>query len=174
MCSRLGPGGLAPLVSCPSFVPIARLRRESRLGVNPTSEESSRVLMAFFMLELLREGQLLVSRRELQEKGVLEVDCPVCLGQLDGVDGEVTFHVLQCGHRCEAARTCTAPPRPRACVDADAKVDHLTRARARAPIASVAGSTRSVCSNSRRRPKPAAASSARFAVARQTLRTSLC
>ena len=130
MCSRLGLGGLAPLVWL-TFVPIARLRRESRLGVNPTSEESSRVLMAFFMLELLREGQLLVSRRELQEKGVLEVDCPVCLGQLDGVDGEVTFHVLQCGHRCEAARTCTAPPRPRACVDADAKVDHLTRARAR-------------------------------------------
>ena len=172
MCSRLGLGGLAPLVWL-TFVPLARLRREGRLGLNPTSEESSRVLMAYFMLETLREGRVLESRRELQEKGVLEVDCPVCLGCLAGGNGVVKFHVLQCGHRCEDARTCTAPPRPRACVDADAKVDHLTRARARAPIASVAGSTRSVCSNSRRRPKPAAASSARFAVARHTLRASL-
>lgn len=130
MCSRLGPGGLAPLVLL-TFVPLARLRREGRLGLNPTSEESSRVLMAFFMLETLREGRVLESRRELQEKGVLEVDCPVCLGCLAGVNGVVTFHVLQCGHRCEDARTCTAPPRPRARVDADAKVDHLTRARAR-------------------------------------------
>ena len=130
MCSRLGLGGLAPLVWL-TFVPLARLRREGRLGLNPTSEESSRVLMAYFMLETLREGRVLESRRELQEKGVLEVDCPVCLGCLAGVNGVVTFHVLQCGHRCEDARTCTAPPRPRACVDADAKVDHLTRARAR-------------------------------------------
>lgn len=129
MCRRLGPGDLAPLVLL-TFVPLARLRREGRLGVNPTSEESSRVLMAFFMLETLREGRVLESRRELQEKGVLEVDCPVCLGCLAGVNGVVTFHVLQCGHRCEDARTCTAPPRPRARVDADAKVDHLTRARA--------------------------------------------
>ena len=172
MCSRLGLGGLAPLVWL-TFVPLARLRREGRLGLNPTSEESSRVLMAYFMLETLREGRVLESRRELQEKGVLEVDCPVCLGCLAGGNGVVKFHVLQCGHRCEDARTCNALPRPRACVDADAKVDHLTRARARAPIASVAGSTRSVCSNSRRRQKPAAASGARFAVARHTLRKSL-
>ena len=64
MSSRLGPGGLAPLVLL-TFVPLARLRREGRLGLNPTSEESSRVLMAYFMLETLREGRVLELKREI-------------------------------------------------------------------------------------------------------------
>ena len=93
---------------------------------NPSSEESSRVNMAYFMLAMLRMGGVLASRTELQDKGVLEVDCPVCLGQLGEGNGFVTFHLLECGHRCEAARTCAVPlpsRHPRACVGADVKVD---------------------------------------------------
>ena len=73
---------------------------------NPASDESSRVNMAYFMLAMLRMGGVLASRTELQDKGVLDPDCPVCLGQLGGGNGFVTFHLLECGHRCEAARTC--------------------------------------------------------------------
>jgi hypothetical protein len=74
------------------------------------SDETSGVMMAYYMMAILRMGGLLASRRELQDRGVLELDCPVCLGQLDGRKGLVTFHVLECGHRCEAARTCAVPP----------------------------------------------------------------
>ena len=69
------------------------------------SDETSGVMMAYYMMAILRMGGVLASRRELQDKGVLEVDCPVCLGQLCGGEGRVIFHVLECGHRCEAART---------------------------------------------------------------------
>jgi hypothetical protein len=69
------------------------------MAEKPCSEESSRVLMAYFMLEILREGGALATRMELQDKGVLDVDCPVCLGQLAARNGLVTFHILECGHR---------------------------------------------------------------------------
>ena len=62
------------------------------------------------MLAMLRMGGVLASRTELQDKGVLEVDCPVCLGQLAARNGLVTFHILECGHRCEIARTRAFPP----------------------------------------------------------------
>jgi hypothetical protein len=48
--------------------------------------------MAYLMLAMLRMGGVLASRTELQDKGVLEVDCPVCLGQLGEGNGFVTFH----------------------------------------------------------------------------------
>ena len=83
------------------------------------SDETSGVMMAYFMIGILRVAGVLASRRELQDKGVLEVDCPVCLGQLCGGEGRVIFHVLECGHRCEAARTGSFP------AGDDAKVDHL-------------------------------------------------
>ena len=38
--------------------------------------------------------------------GVVDVDCPVCLGVLKAGEGVVTFHILECGHRC------AAPPFP--------------------------------------------------------------
>ena len=85
--------------------------------------------MAYFMLAMLRMGGVLASRTELQDKGVLDPDCPVCLGQLGGGNGFVTFHLLECGHRCEAARTCAVrAPHVRA-FDTDAKVELLTLAR---------------------------------------------
>jgi len=109
VCSRLGLGGHAPLVLLTPVL-TARPRSEGQLVENPSSEESSRVNMAYFMLAMLRMGGVLASRTELQDKGVLEVDCPVCLGQLGEGNGFVTFHLLECGHRCEAARTCAVPP----------------------------------------------------------------
>ena len=43
--------------------------------------------------------------------GVVDVDCPVCLGVLKAGEGVVTFHILECGHRCAAPPfTCTAFP----------------------------------------------------------------
>ena len=47
------------------------------MAEKPCSEESSRVLMAYFMLEILREGGALATRMELQDKGVLDADCHV-------------------------------------------------------------------------------------------------
>jgi hypothetical protein len=46
---------------------------------------------------------------------VLEVDCPVCLGQLTSGNGFVTFNLLECGHRCEAALTCAVCEAARTC-----------------------------------------------------------
>jgi hypothetical protein len=152
----------------------ARSRSEGQLVENPASDESSRVNMAYFMLAMLRMGGVLASRTELQDKGVLDPDCPVCLGQLGGGNGFVTFHLLECGHRCEAARTCAVwAPHVRA-FDTDAKVELLTLARV--PVACVAGSTRTACSKSRRRQMPPAAcwsARARFAVARHDPRAPL-
>ena len=83
--------------------------------MNMASDETSRVLMVYFMLGMLRMGGVIAERMELQDKGVLEVDCPVCLGQLGGGEGRVIFHVLECGHRCEAARTCAVCEAARTC-----------------------------------------------------------
>ncbi|KOO29972.1 hypothetical protein Ctob_013021 [Chrysochromulina tobinii] len=82
-----------------STSPDEAMQMERRLGVNLCSEESSRVLTAYFMLAMLRGCGALASRKELQDKGVLEVDCPVCLGQFKAGNGVVIFHVLECGHR---------------------------------------------------------------------------
>jgi hypothetical protein len=139
---------------------------------NPSSEESSLVNMAYFMLAMLRMGGVLASRTELQDKGVLEVDCPVCLGQLGEGNGFVTFHLLECGHRCEAARTCAVPPPTcgRQC-----RRQSRPPFPSRGPIACVAGSTRNACSKSRRRQMPQAATCARArsAVARHDPRAPL-
>jgi hypothetical protein len=83
--------------------------------MNMASDETSRVLMVYFMLGMLRMGGVIAERMELQDKGVLEVDCPVCLGQLTSGNGFVPFHLLECGHRCEAARTCAACEAARTC-----------------------------------------------------------
>ena len=83
--------------------------------MNMASDETSRVLMVYFMLGMLRMGGVIAERMELQDKGVLEVDCPVCLGQLTSGNGFVTFHLLECGHRCEAARTCAVCEAARTC-----------------------------------------------------------
>jgi hypothetical protein len=136
------------------------------------SDETSGVMMAYYMMAILRMGGVLASRRELQDRGVLELDCPVCLGQLDGRKGLVTFHVLECGHRCEAARTCAVPP-----PTCGRRCRRQSRAPllSRVPIACVAGSTRSAFSKSRRRQMPQAATCARArsAVARHDPRAPL-
>ena len=134
------------------------------------SDETSGVMMAYYMMAILRMGGVLASRRELQDRGVLELDCPVCLGQLDGRKGLVTFHVLECGHRCEAARTGSFP------AGDDAKVGHLPPSPPpHPPFACVAGSTRNACSKSRGRQMPPAAlcAGARSAVARHAPGTAL-
>ena len=95
-------GDLAPLVADRRGV-APPARREGRLAVAPCSEESSRVLSAYYIVAFLRGCAVLASRRELQDKGVLEPDCPVCLDMLATGNNVVTFHVLECGHRCEAA-----------------------------------------------------------------------
>ena len=171
MCSRLGLGGHAPLVLL-TRVLTARPRSEGQLVENPSSEESSRVNMAYFMLAMLRMGGVLASRTELQDKGVLEVDCPVCLGQLGEGNGFVTFHLLECGHRCEAARTCAVPPPT--CVRRCRRQSRPPLP-SRVPIACVAGSTRNACSKSRRRQMPPAVTCARArsAVARHDPRAPL-
>jgi hypothetical protein len=63
------------------------------------------VLSAYFIVTILRMSGVLASRRELQKKGVLEPDCPVCLDMLTAGNGVVTFQLLECGHRCEAVAT---------------------------------------------------------------------
>ena len=130
------------------------------------SDETSGVMMAYFMIGILRKFGVLASRLELQDRGVLEVDCPVCLGQLGGGEGRVIFHVLECGHRCEAARTGSFP------AGDDAFFGHLPPHR---PFACVAGSTRNACSESRGRQMPPAAwcAGARSAVARHAPGTGL-
>jgi hypothetical protein len=131
MCAGASAWAALHLVICLTCSPPAC--RERRLGVNKCSEESSRVLTAYFMLAMLRGCGALASRKELQDKGVLEVDCPVCLGQFKAGNGVVIFHVLECGHRYEATLTCAFPRPmshdPRACVGADAKVDRPIPAR---------------------------------------------
>ena len=84
----------------------------------PCSEESCRVFSAHYIVAFLRGCAVLASRRELQNKGVLEPDCPVCLDMLAAGNGVVTFHILECGHRCEAVAavrllTTTQPPHGR-------------------------------------------------------------
>jgi len=170
MCAGASAWAALHLVICLTCSPPAC--RERRLGVNLCSEESSRVLTAYFMLAMLRGCGALASRKELQDKGVLEVDCPVCLGQLGGGEGRVIFHVLECGHRCEAARTCAVPP-----PTCGRRCRRQSRAPllSRVPIACVAGSTRSAFSKSRRRQMPQAATCARArsAVARHDPRAPL-
>jgi hypothetical protein len=64
---------------------------------------------------MLRSGGVLASRRELQDKGVLQVGR---LGQpASGGRLRHLLRVRECEHRCEAARTRAVPrPLPRACV----------------------------------------------------------
>ena len=91
-------------------LPTDRARREGRLAAYPCSDESCRVFSAHYLGWILREGEVLASRQALQSTGVVDVDCPVCLGVCLGVlkagEGVVTFHILECGHRC------AAPPFP--------------------------------------------------------------
>ncbi len=86
----------------------------------PCSEESCRVFSAHYIVAFLRGCAVLASRRELQHKGVLEPDCPVCLDMLAAGNGVVTFRMLECGHRCEAVAavrplTATQSPHGRMC-----------------------------------------------------------
>ena len=168
----LSLGDLAPLVADPRGV-APPARREGRLAVAPCSEESSRVLSAHYIVAFLRGCAVLASRRELQDKGVLEPDCPVCLDMLAAGNSVVTFHVLECGHRCEAAAamrllTTTQPPHGRMC----SVPGHHPHARS--PAACVAGSTKSACSRSRRRgPRLARCACARSAESRRAPRTPL-
>ena len=139
----------------------------------PCSEESCRVFSAHYIVAFLRGCAVLASRRELQNKGVLEPDCPVCLDMLAAGNGVVTFHVLECGHRCEAAAavrllTATQSPHGRMC----SVPGHHPHARS--PAACVAGSTKSACSRSRRRgPRLARCACARSAESRRAPRTPL-
>ena len=87
-------------------LPTDRARREGRLAAYPCSDESCRVFSAHYLGWILREGEVLASRQALQSTGVVDVDCPVCLGVLRAGEGVVTFHILECGHRC------AAPPFP--------------------------------------------------------------
>ena len=108
MCAGASAWAALHIMICLTCSPLTC--RERRMAEKPCSEESSRVLMAYFMLEILREGGALATRMALQDKGVLDVDCPVCLGQLAARNGLVTFHILECGHRCEIAHTRAFPP----------------------------------------------------------------
>ena len=168
----LSLGDLAPLVADPRGV-APPARREGRLAVAPCSEESSRVLSAHYIVAFLRGCAVLASRRELQDKGVLEPDCPVCLDMLAAGNNVVTFHVLECGHRCEAAAamrllTTTQPPHGRMC----SVPGHHPHACS--PAACVAGSTKSACSRSRRGgPRLARCACARSAESRRAPRTPL-
>jgi len=77
----------------------AAMQIEGRLAEAPCSDEGCRVLSAYFIVTLLRKSGVLASRRELQKKGILEPDCPVCLDMLTEGNGVVTFQLLECGHR---------------------------------------------------------------------------
>ena len=148
-------------------------RREGRLAVAPCSEESCRVFSAHYIVAFLRGCAVLASRRELQNKGVLEPDCPVCLDMLAAGNGVVTFHILECGHRCEAVAavrllTATQSPHGRMC----SVPEHHPHARS--PAACVAGSTKSACSRSRRGgPRLARCACARSAESRRAQSTPL-
>ena len=92
-------------------LPTDCARREGRLAAYPCSDESCRVFSAHYLGWILRKGEVLASRQVLQGTGVVDVDCPVCLGVLKAGEGVVTFHILECGHRCAAPPfTCTAFP----------------------------------------------------------------
>ena len=106
--------------------------------MNMASDETSRVLMVYFMLGMLRMGGVIAERMELQDKGVLEVDCPVCLGQLTSGNGFVTFHLLECGHRCEAARTCAVCEAARTCAVRPPTCVRQSRRQSRPPLPSSA------------------------------------
>ena len=168
----LSLGDLAPLVADPRGV-APPARREGRLAVAPCSEESCRVFSAHYIVAFLRGCGVLASRRELQNKGVLEPDCPVCLDMLAAGNSVVTFHILECGHRCEAVAavrllTATQSPHGRMC----SVPEHHPHARS--PAACVAGSTKSACSRSRRSgPRLARCASARSAESRRAPRTPL-
>jgi len=150
--------------------------------MNMASDETSRVLMVYFMLGMLRMGGVIAERMELQDKGVLEVDCPVCLGQLTSGNGFVTFNLLECGHRCEAALTCAVCEAARTCAVRPPTCVRQSRRQSRPPLPStafsfacVAGSTRNACSKSRKRQMPPAAwcAHARSAVVRHASRAPL-
>ena len=92
-------------------LPTDCARREGRLAAYPCSDESCRVFSAHYLGWILRKGEVLASRQVLQGTGVVDVDCPVCLGVLKAGEGVVTFLILECGHRCAAPPfTCTAFP----------------------------------------------------------------
>ena len=63
------------------------------------------MLSAHYIVAIMRGSGVLKTRRELQEAGLLEYDCPVCRETLGAGDGAVTFHVLECGHRCACRRS---------------------------------------------------------------------
>lgn len=74
-------------------------RIERRIAEDPCNDESCKVLSAHYIVAIMRRSGVLRSRRELQEAGLLEYDCPVCQETLGAGDGVVAFHVLECGHR---------------------------------------------------------------------------
>jgi len=75
------------------------------------------VLSAYCSVTLLRKSGVLASRRELQKKGILEPDCPVCLDMLTEGNGVVTFQLLEIHEECllKIKKTRTATGAVRLC-----------------------------------------------------------
>lgn len=126
MCER-HPAEDSPVIHQPPHTcrrhprpPPPRVRRERRIADDPCSDESCKVLSAHYVVAIMRKSGVLESRRELQDAELLEYDCPVCQETLEAGDGIVTFHVLECGHRCafppffllRRRRALTWPPTP--------------------------------------------------------------
>jgi hypothetical protein len=176
--ASLGDGRPLGQRACPSTLahrplPTDRARREGRLAAYPCSDESCRVFSAHYLGWILRKGEVLASRQVLQSTGVVDVDCPVCLGVLRAGEGVVTFHILECGHRCAtpflfpgapfrqrgACRRCQCPPPL-----------HIALSR----CVCYTGSTRTAGSRSKRGgPRPAPCAGARSVAARRAPRASL-
>ena len=111
--------------------------------------------------------------------GVVDVDCPVCLGVLRAGEGVVTFHILECGHRCAApflfpgapfrqrgaCRRCQCPPLP---TSPPPPPQALSR------WVCYTGSTKTAGSRSKRGgPRPAPCAGARSVAARRAPRARL-
>ena len=160
-------------------LPTDCARREGRLAAYPCSDESCRVFSAHYLGWILRKGEVLASRQVLQGTGVVDVDCPVCLGVLKAGEGVVTFHILECGHRCAApflfpgapfrqrgaCRRCQCPPLP---TSPPPPPHALSR------WVCYTGSTKTAGSRSKRGgPRPAPCAGARSVAARRAPRARL-